>query len=75
MVDFIKKRKNFFSKDELVEFEKVKSLMECVAWHMRFTPWFNDEVNVLLAKEDWAKKEESQKEKKEEENEKSAQLI
>jgi hypothetical protein len=73
MVDFIKKRKNFFSKDELVEFEKVKSLMECVAWHMRFTPWFNDEVNVLLAKEDWARKEESQK-KVEGENEKTAQL-
>ena len=73
MVDFIKKRKNFFSKEELAEFNKVKSLMECVAWHMRFTPWFNDEVNVLLAKEDWATKEEMEK-KKEGENEKSAQL-
>lgn len=62
-MSFIKKRSAFFTHDELVEFNKIKSLMECIAWHMKYTPWFNEEINLILAKEDWGRKEEINKQK------------
>lgn len=65
MGDFIKKRDPFFKKEQLIDFESCKSLQDCIAWHMKHTPWFSDTINNLLGKEDWARKEEiaQQKEK------------
>lgn len=46
-----------------LEYQNIKSESEAIAWHLKFTPWFSKEINVLLGKDEWLRIEEAHKSK------------
>ena len=47
----------------LLEYQSIKSEEEAIIWHLKYTPWFSKDINVLLGKDEWLRIEEAKKNK------------
>jgi len=46
-----------------LEYQTIKCEEEAIIWHLKYTPWFSKDINVLLGKDEWIRIEEAKKNK------------
>lgn len=54
-MSYIKKRE-YFNKDQLLLHAKISNEKESIDWHLQYTPWFSDEINIKIGKLYWEEK-------------------